>query len=115
MDKLIKYTILATIAGVILIFNMYHADYKLLIVSAKAAQGAAATSYNVAAPSYGAKTRALFRQHKMLQLQLLFLGICILSFLLSPHRLASWYELYKIGTWVVFGLTVSAFSLQLSA
>ena len=31
MDKLMRYTILAVIGGVILVFNMYHADYKLLV------------------------------------------------------------------------------------
>jgi hypothetical protein len=30
MDKLMRYTILAVIGGVILAFNMYQADYKLL-------------------------------------------------------------------------------------
>ena len=117
MDKLIKYTILATVVGVILAFNMYHADYKLLIaqvgtialaamyVLAKTAQGAAAT---VAAPPYGAQRFALFGQHKMLLLQLLFLGVCVLSFLMSSHKLASWQELYKIVTWITFGMIVGA-------
>jgi O-antigen ligase len=115
MDKLIKYTILTTIAGVILAFNMYHADYKLLVaqagtivlvalfVIARLTKSSEAISRGDCFTSF-----AVIIKNPIVW----FFGVCILSFLMSSHKLTSWHELYKIGTWIVFGLIVARFSVK---
>ena len=104
MNKLIKYTILATIAGVILAFNMYHADYKLLI----AQMGIITLLAMYVAAELALQKKRGAKQALQLRIIWLFLAVCVISFITSPHKLASWHELYKIGTWIVFGMIVAA-------
>ncbi len=106
LNNLIRYTILGTIAGVILAFNMYHADYKLLIAQVGTIALAAMWGIKriVAAASYAAPLAAQGAATTV------FLLVCILSFIFSPNKLASGQELYKVGTWVIFGIVVAAAS-----
>ena len=111
-----RYTILATIGGVILAFNMYQADYKLLVaqigtialmamwlIKYSSSEGRSPESRSSRLVRLGGLTRTVSRTPAIL-----FLLACVLSFILSPHKLVSGQELYKVGTWIVFGMIVAA-------
>ncbi len=103
MDRMIRYTVLGTIAGVILAFNMYHADYKLLVAQVGTIALIAMWLIQYTFPNVGLRKVSLVWNPGIL-----FFAICILSFILSPHKLVSGQELYKVGTWIVFGMIVAA-------
>jgi len=105
MDKLIRWTILGTIAGAILAFNMYHADYKLLVAQVGAI--VVVTMLIIA----GIRLKAVNIKNPVIW----FIGVCALSFILSQHKFTSGQELYKVVAWITFGMAVGIVSCQLSA
>lgn len=99
MDKLKKLTILATIAGAILAFNMYHADYKLLV-----AEIGTVILLSICLIEWVNGSRRSFSLKGPQKIIWLFLMISAVSFITSPQKLASFTELYKIAIWVLFGI-----------